>query len=229
MPGLVKAVASRSSGANGGEIPAANEKLVEKTFCRKKRRIIFRECRAKLGAVRSLVQQGATCVDHDRFARAAPDGEVGGRIAGVIEAAFAEFFHERLELVPAAQIGFAVAAENFIEEAGMVGNGFCHLQIGRGGENDFSPGGILFSEKFQEQFVVRQGGRINFDSRGEFMFQQRSSARPPEQNRKKPERISPQQPRERFPEQVGLDERAVQIHDERDLIFGRRRWRHGFD
>jgi hypothetical protein len=193
-----------------------DEQLVEETLCREQRRIIFRECRAKLGAVRSLVQQGAAGVDDDGFARAAPDGEVGGRIAGVIKAAFAEFLQERLELVSAAHVGLAVAAKKFIEQAGVIGNRFRHPQIGRGGENDFPPGGFLFAEKFQKRFVIGQGGGINFDSRGEFMFQQRATAHPPEQDREKLEWISSQQPSEGFPEQVGFDERAVQIHDERD-------------
>jgi hypothetical protein len=103
------------------------------------------------------------------------------------------------------------------------------LQIGRGGEDDFPPGGFLFAKIFQERFVEGQGGGINRDPRGNFLFQPGATARPPEQNLEKPERIAPEQSRERFPEQVGFDERAVQIHDERDLIFGRRRLRHDSD
>ncbi len=219
----------QKSGGNGGETAAADEKLVEKTFQRSESRIVPGESRAKPGAFRGLVHQRAAGIDDDGFARAAPDGKVGGRIAGVIEAAFTEYFHERLEFVPAAQVGFAVAAKNFIEEAGVIGNRFGHLQIGRGGENDFSPAIFLFAEKFQERFVEGQGGGINRDAPRELLLQERTPARPPEQNLKKAERILSEQPRERFPEQVSLDERAVQIHDERDLIFGRRRLRHGFD
>jgi len=115
------------------------KKLVEKTFRQKKRRIILHESRAKLGAICRLIQQRAAGIDDDGFARAAPDGEVGGRIAGVIKAAFAEFLRERLQFVFAAQVRLAVAAKNFIEQAGEIGDGFCHLQIRRGGENDFSP------------------------------------------------------------------------------------------
>ena len=109
-------------------------------------------------------------VDDDGFARAAPDGEVGGRIAGVIKAAFAEFGREGLELVFAAQIAPAVAAEDFIKEAGVIGNWFRHLQIGSGGENDFFSGGFLFTEKFQKRLMVGQGGRVNPDKRGEPLF-----------------------------------------------------------
>ena len=117
--GFGERAGEQNSSAGGGEITAADEKFVEKTFRHEQRRIIFHESRAELGAGRLPDQQRAAGVDDDGFARAAPDGEVGGGIAGVVKSAFAEFCDERLELVSAAQIGFAVAAENFIEEAGV--------------------------------------------------------------------------------------------------------------
>jgi hypothetical protein len=51
------------------------------------------------------------------------------------------------------------------------------------------------------------------------LLQKSPAPRPPEKNGQELERISPQQPRQRFPEQIGLDERAVQVHAERDLIL----------
>jgi hypothetical protein len=75
--------------------------------------------------------------------------------------------------------------------------------------------------------MIGQGGRINRDAPDELPFQESPAPRPPKQNEQELERISPQQPRQRFPEQISLDERAVQVHAERDWIGGCiGRWRH---
>ena len=96
-------------GADGQEITAANQEFIEKTFQRGEGRIILRERRAGLGAFGGPFQNGSAGIDDDGFARAAPDGEIGGRIAGVVKTAFAEFFGERLEFIGAAKVGFTVA------------------------------------------------------------------------------------------------------------------------
>jgi hypothetical protein len=77
----------------------------------------------------------------------------------------------------------------------------------------------LFPQKGKERLVVGQGGGINCDAPDELPFQESPAAHPPKQNGQELERISSQQPRQRFPEQIGLDERAVQVHAERDFIF----------
>ena len=149
---------------------------LRKLFAGKNARIIFQKRRAELCAIGGLVHHYAAGVDDNSFTRAAPNGEVGGGIAGIIKTAFAEFCDQRLKFVPAAEIGFAIAAQNFVEKADVIGNRFRHLQIGRRGENDFSPGGFLFTEKFQERFVVGQGGRVNRDASGKLLFQERAAA-----------------------------------------------------
>ena len=221
MPIFGNAAVSKSPAPMASEITAANQEFVENAFQRGERRIILRERRAELGAFGGLFQNGSAGVDDDGFARAAPDGEVGGGIAGVIKTAFAEFFDEDLEFVRAAQIGFAVAAQHFVKQPDMIGDGQGHVAVGGGGENQFPAGGFLFAQKGEERFVIGQGGGINRDAPDELLFQESPAARPPEQNGQKLERIPPQQPRERFPEQIGLDERAVQIHDRAGFDFGR--------
>ena len=152
------------------------------------------------------------------------------RIAGIIETAQAKLVDERLELGFAAKIGPAIAGEHFVEQPDMAGHRQCHAAVGRRGQHQFPARALLLAQKREERLLVRERGRVKGDAPGELLFQERPAAQPPIKNRKKLQWIPPEQPRQRFPEQIGFNERAVQIHAERDLAFARRvrRWRHGF-
>ena len=122
-------------GDNRQQIATSDEQFVQHAFENREGRIAIHECRAKLRALSGLRQNGLARIDHDGFTRAAPYGEVGGGISRIIKTAHAKFFRERLEFVIAAQVYFAVAAENFVEQPDVIGDGQRHLQIRRGGEN----------------------------------------------------------------------------------------------
>ena len=70
----------------------------------------------------------------------------------------------------------------------------------------------------EKGFIQRQVGGINGHARGELLFQQRPSTRPPEENLEYGKRIPAQESRERFPHHVGADERAVEVNDERNIF-----------
>ena len=120
--------------------------------------------------MRGFFQNGLACVDDDGFARTTPHSEIGGRISCVIEAAFAKLFRERFQFVFASQILFAVAAQHLVEKADVMGDRQRHLQIGRGGENELSSGGFLFTQKREKFFVKGQRGGINFDASDKLFF-----------------------------------------------------------
>ena len=155
-PNLGNAAVSKSPGTDRRQITAAQEKFVEKPFQRAEGRIIHGKRRAGPGALGGAFHQPRPGIDDNRQTRAAPDGEVGGRIAGVIKAAFAEFFDERLELVLAAEIGPAIAGEHFIEKPDVTGNGQGHVAVGRRDQHQFPARAFLFAQKREKRFVVRQ-------------------------------------------------------------------------
>ena len=170
-----------------------------------------------MGDFSRFVQHRLRGVDDNGRARAAPDGEVVRGIAGIVKAAFAELVDQREAFVFPAQIGFAIAGEHFIEEAEMVHNRLRHAAVGSSGQDNFSAGIFFFPQPIQKSILIGQGLGIHLHARGQFLLEQGASARPPEQNLEKGQRIPPQQQRERFPHQVGADDGAIEVNDQRDV------------
>ena len=182
-------------------------------------RRLVEKCLTHLGHFGSASGEGLRRVDHDSFSRSGPDADVIGGITRVIKAAFAEALGECVAFGGVAEICFTVARHHIVEQTNMRGDGCGHIDVRRGGENKFSPGRLLLFEPSDEFGVIRQVCRIHFHPRGDVLLECRTTTKQNEERADRRERILSQQADERFPHHVRADERAVQIHGERDLVW----------
>lgn len=165
-----------------------------------------------------LAQQRARCVDHDGVARMSPDRQVCPRIACVIEAPFAEAVHEGAGLGAASEVRLAVAGEGFAEQPEMIRHGLGGATVGGGDEVEWAPGAVLLPEMVEKTPDPREAVHGHMDPSRQLGLQKGTAAEPPEQGLDQMEGMLFPVADESLPEEIGPDQRAVEIHAERDRV-----------
>lgn len=168
------------------------------------------------GALPRPVNDGGAAIDGDGTARLFPDGEVDVAIAGVIKAARAEERDEMPGLISTAEVEVAVAAHDFVEEAGLLGELFRQVLVG-GGYQDDPPARFDFCpQEVPKGFVDGEIRHLQVTARGQLGFEEGTPPQPPKENGEQVEGVSPHDLHHRLPQQVGLDGGAVKIDAEGD-------------
>ena len=115
------------AGTGGAEIAAPEKEFIQEPAQNQKPRIARIERRPQGCTVCGFPEDGPAGIDDDGGAGAAPHGEIGGGISGVIKAARPELCRQRLEFVTAAQVGFSIAGHHFVKQPHMPGYRQGHL------------------------------------------------------------------------------------------------------
>lgn len=166
--------------------------------------------------LRGAAGQGFRRIDHHRLARAGPDPEIVARVPGVIKAVLAETPGQRHALGGVAEIGLAVAGHHVGKQSDMIGNRPGHVDVRSGGEHQRAAVALLRLQPVPEGFVIRHAVRRDPHPRGQMLLEMRAPTNQQTQRPKRGQGIFSQQPDERFPHHVRANQRAVQIHGERD-------------
>ena len=153
-------------------------------------------------------------IDHDRTVRGSPDVEIGTGVPGVVEAAGAEPLHQHLGLAVARQVGGPVAREHLREDPDVVGDRRDHLHVGGGGEDDPPAGRPLRSEVGEQLLTIRQ--RLGTDAHPprDHPLESRLSPQEPERHDEQRPGPLPHETDDRLPQQIGRQQRAVEIDAE---------------
>lgn len=154
-------------------------------------------------------------VDHDGFARLGPQGQVGRGVACVVEAPLAETFAQGLRFVCAGDVGAAVAGDDFIEQAQMVGNGLRDGGVCGSAQHEFAACGALALQPFEQRLVVGQCGGVEAAALRHVALEHGFA---PCQQERQPQQLQlrvAHQAQRAFVQHVSVDQRAVEVDDER--------------
>ena len=153
--------------------------------------------------------------DHDGGVRIAPDREVGAAVARVVEAARAEARDQRLALALALQVVVGIGAERAREQAQVRGDGFHVAAMAGADQPELATLRVLGAQPVEHRLVVGQGGRIDRAARGDLALDAGAAGCEPADHARQRQRVADQVAGQQFREQVGAQQRVVEVDDER--------------
>ena len=169
--------------------------------------------------------------DHERPSRRLPDREVGRRVPHIVEFFRPITLFEGVSLGGAFEIPNAVAGDDVVENAEVRGHRPGEGAVGGGRQHDL-PARLAFrGDQRQDVLAIREGGGVDLAATGDLPLQCRAAFQQPERHQDEASRARPKHHAERFPEQVGRDQGAVEVHAEwnREILFESERRRHQRD
>ena len=98
-----------------------------------------------------------------------------------------------------------------IKQAEVCGDGLCEFFVGSGCEHDFSLGLAFGPQPVHHFGAIGQTCRIKFHAPGDFVLEAANAAGKPDRKHECIQRIGPEQREDAFPQQVGRDQRAIEI------------------
>ncbi len=159
-----------------------------------------------------------TCrLDDDGVAGAAPDRNVGARVAGIVEAV-RESFGENLRLRFALQIAQAVAADDAANEGNPPHDLFRDLGVGGGGDIDRPSARRDIGRVGQQFFIERQNVRLDVGFLGETALEIGAATQHPQADLEQPPRRGSKQRQHGLEQHVRAHQRAVEIEDQRPRL-----------
>ena len=171
----------------------------------------------------NAVADRSRTIDQHGLARLFPDGHIRPRIAGVGEIPATGQFADAPQLGLAFQIGFGVAANGLIEQPEMLANLIGAALVRRRDQRHPAPAGALFPQPGKHFGIVRQAGGIKDDAAGKLLLEPGAAPQQPKWNREQVQRIAPHQPQRRLEQQIGADQRAVEIDEQMAVGLSRHR------
>jgi hypothetical protein len=155
-----------------------------------------------------------TVADHVCLGGGAPDGQIVGMVADVVEAAFAEPRHQQVALRLAPQVDPGRCPPRFVEDAEVIRDQRHQALIGRRGEHQPPAGGVLRLQPGQHLGVVGQHARVDLGARGELALEPVLATREPAGHLERRQRLADQVRRRRLDQKVRRNERAVEVDRE---------------
>ncbi len=156
---------------------------------------------------------------HDNYARSiAPNSMIGCVVAGVDKSFVAETRAQCLRFAGSAQIDCAVRRHHIVEQRQMIGDSLCHARIRRRHQNEPAARGFLRAQQRHELFVVGKQCRVEIPAFSQFVFQGRSSAPEPTEQAAQIAPVGKHRRDGRFMQRIGVDQRAIEIHAERQRV-----------
>jgi hypothetical protein len=149
-----------------------------------------------------------------------PNRQVRRVVACIVEAAFAEACHQRVALGACLQVVARGTAQHFIEQVEMGRRGLRERGVARGRENDAAAPCLFAAQPRQEGFVPGEGVARERDAIGDRLLERGLAAQQPEGQRKRGPGCLCEEGNEAFQQQVGGEQRAVEIDGERGLAGG---------
>ena len=158
------------------------------------------------------------CADKHLAPRLGPNGQIGGRVPGVIKRP--EALLQSAGLGGTAEIDPPVAGEHFAEEPRLGGDRLGVARISGGAQNKPAPGPLLLPEPRRELAVVGEARRIQGCAGGKLGLEARLAPRKPTQEQRHAQRVAAKKAQCGFVEGVGPQERPVHIHRQRHVPAG---------
>ena len=160
--------------------------------------------------------QSGRGIHDDRFVRLGPHGQIGGRISRIGKAASPVSLNQEGNLACAFEIGRSIAPEHpLIEQPEMSRYGTGKTLMTGCGQHQLTPSPAFVGEKLDQSLVVGERASIERHTAGNFMLERGFAFQQPEGKLKDRERTLLQQRQQRFPQQIGPDERAIKIDTKR--------------
>jgi len=186
-----------------------------------------RENVANRGTLTSARLKLRSAIDNNGLTGLLPNGEVDGGIAGVIEGALSKAFGETSAFVLTSKVSLAVAGENFMEQAQVISDTPGKAGIRGSREDKLATHATLSLEIFQERLIVREGRGVNVDTSCDLVLQAGATGEQPDRNEECIKRIMPEQPNQRFPDHICINEGAIKVDTKRHgWVFNGNRRRH---
>ncbi len=149
--------------------------------------------------------------------RGPPDGQVGSRIADVRKFAVSVLAAVGLdcrELGGSLQVLAPLGAQSIVEQSQMIGDSPGRHGIAGRGQHDLSAFEPLGLDELQDLIAVGQAGHVGQDQRGNLSLEM-GGPRAAREEACARARLLTHDQQQRFPQQIGGDQRTVEI-DERD-------------
>ena len=131
-----------------------------------------------------------------------------------------EPFRQARSLGFAAQVMAPVARQHFGKQAQMVRHRAGQADIRGRHKVQVPSGGLLLPEPLQELGVIGQRRHIQLHPPGQLRLQMRPATHPPDHDCHQIQRVSSQQPHQRFPKHIRPNQGAVQVHAQRRGCLG---------
>ena len=153
---------------------------------------------------------------------------IGLTVAAIVEGLPRETAPHRLQLGVALVVAGPVTGQHLIENLQMSGDVFGKQFIGRRGQHDEPPVRMFASQPGDKAMPIRQGNRIDRADMNQRTFESGAAAQHRKQSQQTTPRVGPQTRRKTLPEQIGANQRAIEVDDQHRLVdigFGRGRQR----
>jgi hypothetical protein len=156
---------------------------------------------------------------HGRLARRVEDFEVVPAVAIIVEAGIAIGGDKGGALAVRSQVFRPVRRQHGIEDAEMRGDLLGKLARRAGGQDELAAGGMRGLQTLHHLLAIGQRGRIDVDAPGYLQLQRRRPPGEPERHQEQVERILAQEQEQPLPQQIGRDQRPIEINRQGNCIL----------
>ena len=171
-----------------------------------------------VAAAPDRVRQGGGRADQVRLPSGLEDRNVWQTVPDVVEFRVPEDPTDRFDLAVAFGVVPAITRDNSVEQPKMDGDRIGYVAVRRGGEENASTGGPLALDEFDHVTPIRQSRRVERDVSAYELLEAGAPPKNHERHGRHKPRPRPREDAERKMKCVAVDERAIQVHNERDGI-----------